>query len=85
MVHIYRQISVLSSDSAASDFTPVSGMEEFLPNLALTEFTVQSVDDNIPEPSKMFTMNLVAVSFRASIDSTGDTAMLTGEYVRVAA
>ena len=50
----------------------------FADGVALAQFTVQSVDDNIPEPSENFTIQLVAVSFRARVGSTGGSATLTG-------
>lgn len=50
----------------------------FADTVALAQITVQSVDDNLPEPSENFTVQIVTVSFRASIGNMGDSAILTG-------
>ena len=76
---IRREITTISADSAASDITPISGIEVFPVGIALASFTVSSVDDSIPEPSELFTLSLVATSFRATTDSQGSNATLTGE------
>ena len=75
----YREITTISSDSASSDITPISGVALFPSGIALASFTISSVDDDIPEPSEIFNLYLLANSFRGRIESSGDNANLTGK------
>ena len=74
------QVSALAGDAAASALTPISGYLSF-PDQSGASRVIQlsSKDDDLPEPSQLFTVRLGTSDGGSRIALGEDSASLTGE------
>lgn len=71
------QVEVVSTDPTALSLTPISGYVSFSAGTALTQFSINSVDDSIPEPNELFTLSLTNVEGGARLSGSQNTATIT--------
>lgn len=75
----YRQITQLYSNPAATDFLYISGVATIPQYSTDAIVTVSTIDDNVPEDTKNYTLDLVSVSGMATLDSE-TPLLITGNY-----
>ena len=71
------EITSISTDPAALSLTPISGYVSFLDSTAVASFSINSVDDLVPELSQLFTLFLTNVKGGARLNGMQDTAEIT--------
>ena len=71
------QVQLVSSDSAATSLTPISGYISFSTDANQASVSVSSVDDSVPEPRAMFLLSLTNAAGGARVDASRDTSIIT--------
>ena len=79
LTYFFSQVEAIGSDTAAADVTPISGYIYFLEGERYREIQVVSIDDDIPEPSKFYVLQLTNANEGASVELGEHFASITGE------
>ena len=77
--HTSSQVTAIGTDSVSTEAVPTSGYLTFLAGETRGEIVISSIEDDIPEPSKFFTLQLSSSNGGSRIDREEDLAYLTGE------
>ena len=70
------QVSTLTNDLAALSITPISGYLTYAPRVTIATISASTIDDDMPEPSQQFTIQLANTAGGARINPSSSTATL---------
>ena len=77
------QISAIATDTVASSLSPISGSLSYYDGATERGITISTVDDLIPEPSTVFSLQLTSSNGGSRISSTASIASVTGKQTNM--